>query len=229
MSETKQIINASKTFEEKLLTRDARDKKVGFFIGGVGLLFGALGLTAVLMLLPLKQTELELYTVDNTTGRVEKVTHVKEEDIFSQEAMAKAFATNYVKLREGYNYFSLQRDYDTVPLFGSDEVNDEYLAFFNSKNSPDTVYQKAAHIVDIEVISNVVSDATSPDKLDQIRFKKTIRRVADGSTKVEYWNARLTFRYLPEKALTEAQREANPLGFTVTSYQRDKELRGEGL
>lgn len=227
MSPTKQIINASKTFEEKLLTRDARDKKVGFFIGGVGLLIGVLGLTAVLLLLPLKHTELELYTVDNTTGRIEKITHVKEEDIFSQVAMAKAFAANYVKLRESYNYFSLQRDYDTVPLFGSDEVNADYLAFFNSKNSPDTVYQKAAYVVDIEVISNVVSEATAPDKLAQIRFKKTIRRVADGSRKVEFWNARVTFRYVPEKALTDEQREANPLGFTVTSYQRDKEIRGE--
>lgn len=227
MSPTKQIINASKTFEEKLLTRDARDKKVGFFIGGVGLLIGVLGLTAVLLLLPLKHTELELYTVDNTTGRIEKITHVKEEDMFSQVAMAKAFAANYVKLRESYNYFSLQRDYDTVPLFGSDEVNADYLAFFNSKNSPDTVYQKAAYVVEIEVISNVVSDATSPDKLAQIRFKKTVRRVADGSRKVEFWNARVTFRYVPEKSLTEAQREANPLGFTVTSYQRDKEIRGE--
>lgn len=210
-----------------MLTRDARDKKAGFFIGGIGLLIGVLGLTAVILLLPLKHTELELYTVDNTTGRVEKVTHVKEEDVFSQVAMAKAFAANYVKLRESYNYFSLQRDYDTVPLFGSDEVNADYLAFFNSKNSPDTVYQNAAHVVDIEIISNVVSDATAPDKLAQIRFKKTTRRVADGSRKVEFWNARVTFRYVPDKALTEAQREANPLGFTVTSYQRDKEIRGE--
>lgn len=210
-----------------MLTRDARDKKVGFFIGGVGLLIGVLGLTAVLLLLPLKHTELELYTVDNTTGRVEKVTHVKEEDVFSQLAMAKAFAANYVKLRESYNYFSLQRDYDTVPLFGSDEVNADYLAFFNSKNSPDTVYQKAAYVVEVEIISNVVSEATAPDKLAQIRFKKTTRRVADGSKKIEFWNARVTFRYVPDKALTEAQREANPLGFTVTSYQRDKEIRGE--
>ncbi len=210
-----------------MLTRDARDKKVGFFIGGVGLFIGVLGLAAVLLLLPLKHTELELYTVDNTTGRVEKVTHVKEEDVFSQVAMAKAFAANYVKLRESYNYFSLQRDYDTVPLFGSDEVNADYLAFFNSKNSPDTVYQKAAYVVEVEIISNVVSEATAPDKLAQIRFKKTTRRVADGSKKVEFWNARVTFRYVPDKALTEAQREANPLGFTVTSYQRDKEIRGE--
>ncbi len=227
MSKTKQLINASKTFEEKLLTRDARDKKVGFFIGGTGLLIGVFGIVAVIMLLPLKETELELYTVDNTTGRVEKITHVKQQDISSHEALAKAFAANYVKLRESYNYFSLQHDYDTVPLFGSDAVNADYLAFFNGKNSPDTVYQKAAYVVNIEIISNVISDATDPDKLAQIRFKKTLRRVADGNTKVEYWNSRVTFRYVPEKALTEAQREANPLGFTVTSYQRDKEIRGE--
>ncbi|BET64941.1 virB8 family protein [Yersinia pseudotuberculosis] len=227
MSKTKQLINASKTFEEKLLTRDARDKKVGFFIGGTGLLMGVFGIVAVIMLLPLKETELELYTVDNTTGRVEKITHVKQQDISSQEALAKSLAANYVKSRERYNYFSLQRDYDTVQLFGTDEVNAEYMAIYNSKNSPDVVYQKAAYVVDIDIISNVISSATLPDYLAQIRFKKTTRRVLDGNTKVEYWNARFTYRYVPDKALTEEQREANPLGFTVTSYQRDKEIRGE--
>ncbi len=227
MSETGQLINASKTFEEKMLTRDARDKKLCFFIGGTGLLTGILGLTAVLLLLPLKTTELELYTVDNTTGRMEKVTRVTEEDVPSQMAMAKALAASYVKLRENYNYFSLQHDYDTVQLFASGRVNEEYRDFFNSQYSPDTVYQNAAHVVNTEVISNVISDATDPDKLAQIRFKKTIRRVADGHTRVEFWNARVTFRYLPDKALTEAQREVNPLGFTVTSWQCDKEIRRE--
>jgi type IV secretion system protein VirB8 len=227
MSETRRIINASKTFEEKLLTRDARDKKVAFLIGGTGLLTGVLGLTTVLLLLPLKTTELELYTVDNTTGRVEKMTRVTEENMSSQVALAKAFAASYVKLRENYNYFSLQNDYETVPLFGTDEVNEAYLAFFESKDAPDTVYQNAAHVVSSEIIASVVSDATDPDKLAQIRFKKTIRRVADGSTRVEFWNARVTFRYLPDRALTEAQREANPLGFTVTSWQCDKEIRKE--
>lgn len=227
MSETRRIINASKTFEEKLLNRDARDKKVAFLIGGTGLLTGLLSLTAVVLLLPLKTTELELYTVDNTTGRIEKVTRVTEEDVSSQLVLAKAFAASYVKLRENYNYFSLQNDYETVPLFGSDEVNEAWLAFFEGKEAPDTVYQNAAHVVNSEIISSVVSDTTDPDKLAQIRFKKTIRRVADGTTRVEFWNARVTFRYLPDRALTEAQREANPLGFTVTSYQRDKEIRSE--
>ena len=69
--------------------------------------------------------------------------------------------------------------------------------------------------------------ATGPDNLATLRIKRTIRRIADNSVKTDVWNIRLTYRYVPHQQLTDSQREVNPLGFIVTSYQRDKELRGE--
>ncbi|HEE0106772.1 TPA: type IV secretion system protein [Citrobacter gillenii] len=227
MSETENIIASSRTFESVLLEKDEREKKLAWRIAAIGFALAVMAITALIILLPLKNTEIELWSVDKQTGRYEYMTRIKEQNISTEKALAQALAAHYVRLREGYNYFALQRDYDDVQLFNSDSVNRDYLDGFNSNQAPDVIFNKAEYVVSIDIISNVHATATDPDHLATLRIKRTIRRIVDNSVKTEVWNIRLTYRYLPRKQLTDSQREVNPLGFIVTSYQRDKELRGE--
>ncbi|MEE3664747.1 type IV secretion system protein [Brenneria sp. g21c3] len=227
MSEVNNVIDASRSFESVILEKDAREKKVAWLMAAVGFVLAAMAIAAIIILLPLKTTEIELWSVDKQTGRYDYMTRIKERDISTEASLAHALAANYVKRREGYNYFSLQRDYDDVQLFNSDGVNKDYLDGFNGDQAPDVVFNKAEYVVSIDIISNVHAPATAPDRLATLRIKRTIRRVADNSVKTDVWNIRLTYRYLPRKQLTDSQREVNPLGFIVTSYQRDKELRSE--
>ncbi|MFJ5330280.1 virB8 family protein [Pectobacterium versatile] len=227
MSETENIIALSRTFESVLLEKDEREKKLAWRIAAIGFALAAMAITALIILLPLKNTEIELWSVDKQTGRYEYMTRIKEQSISTEKALAQALAAHYVRLREGYNYFALQRDYDDVQLFNSDSVNRDYLDGFNSDQAPDVTFNKAEYVVSIDIISNVHATATAPDHLATLRIKRTIRRIVDNSVKTDVWNIRLTYRYLPRKQLTDSQREINPLGFIVTSYQRDKELRGE--
>ncbi|KHS94532.1 MULTISPECIES: virB8 family protein [Pectobacterium] len=227
MAETENIIASSRTFESVLLEKDEREKKLAWRIAAIGFALAAMAITALIILLPLKNTEIELWSVDKQTGRYEYMTRIKEQNISSEKALAQALAAHYVRLREGYNYFALQRDYDDVQLFNSDSVNRDYLDGFNSNQAPDIIFNKAEYVVSIDIISNVHATATDPDHLATLRIKRTIRRIVDNSVKTDVWNIRLTYRYLPRKQLTDSQREVNPLGFIVTSYQRDKELRGE--
>ncbi|GLW38999.1 pilus assembly protein [Pectobacterium carotovorum subsp. carotovorum] len=227
MSETENIIASSRTFESVLLEKDEREKKLAWRIAAIGFALAAMAITALIILLPLKNTEIELWSVDKQTGRYEYMSRIKEQNISSEKALAQALAAHYVRLREGYNYFALQRDYDDVQLFNSDSVNRDYLDGFNSNQAPDVIFNKAEYVVSIDIISNVHATATDPDHLATLRIKRTIRRIVDNSVKTDVWNIRLTYRYLPRKQLTDSQREVNPLGFIVTSYQRDKELRGE--
>ncbi|KGA42794.1 type IV secretion system protein [Pectobacterium versatile] len=227
MSETENIITSSRTFESVLLEKDEREKKLAWRIAAIGFALAAMAITALIILLPLKTTEIELWSVDKQTGRYEYMTRIKEQNISTEKALAQALAAHYVRLREGYNYFALQRDYDDVQLFNSDSVNRDYLDGFNSNQAPDVIFNKAEYVVSIDIISNVHATATAPDHLATLRIKRTIRRIVDNSVKTDVWNIRLTYRYLPRKQLTDSQREVNPLGFIVTSYQRDKELRGE--
>lgn len=227
MSEVNNIIDASRSFESAILEKDIREKKVAWLMAAVGFVLAAMAIAAIIILLPLKTTEIELWSVDKQTGRYDYMTRIKERDIATEASLAHALAANYVKRREGYNYFSLQRDYDDVQLFNSDDVNKDYLDGFNGDMAPDVIFNKAEYVVAIDIISNVHAPATAPDRLATLRIKRTIRRVADNSVKTDIWNIRLTYRYLPRKQLTDSQREVNPLGFIVTSYQRDKELRSE--
>ncbi|MFP9469975.1 virB8 family protein [Pectobacterium brasiliense] len=227
MSETENIIASSRTFESVLLEKDEREKKLAWQIAAIGFALATMAITALIILLPLKNTEIELWSVDKQTGRYEYMTRIKEQNISTEKALAQALAAHYVRLREGYNYFALQRDYDDVQLFNSDSVNRDYLDGFNSNQAPDVIFNKAEYVVSIDIISNVHATATAPDHLATLRIKRTIRRIVDNSVKTDVWNIRLTYRYLPRKQLTDSQREVNPLGFIVTSYQRDKELRGE--
>jgi type IV secretion system protein VirB8 len=161
MSEQK-LIAESRTFEQQMIERDKRATKAGFVVGGVGLLIAVLALVAVVVMLPLKQTDVELYTVDNHTGRVEHVTRTSKTSLTATEAYQKAMAANYVKVRERYVYPSLQDDYETVQVYNAPQVNDDYLALYAGKNAPDKVYKNGAHTVKVEILSNQITDATAP-------------------------------------------------------------------
>ena len=128
-------------------------------------------------------------------------------------------AANYVKVRERYVYPSLQDDYETVQVYNAPRKN-------APENAPDKVYKNGAHTVKVEILSNQITDATAPDRVATIRYKKIIRRLADNSTRNEYWDARFTFHSNPDKEMSDAEREINYFGFTVTSWQTDREIRG---
>lgn len=166
-------------------------------MAATGFALAALTITALIILLPLKTTDIELWSVDKQTGRYEYMTRLKEKDIATEAALAHALSAQYVRLREGYNYFALQRDYDDVQLFNSDSVNRDYLDEFNGNQAPDVMFNKAEYLVSVEIISNIHAPATAPDHLATLRVKRIIRRIADNTVKTDIWNIRLTYRYLP--------------------------------
>lgn len=227
MSEVDKITAASRQFETAILERETRLKKAGWIVSGLFFIICIIMGVAIVVMLPLKQTITELYSLDKQTGRIEYMTTVKESELSESDALNKAETAAYVVRRERYNYFALQKDYNDTQLFNSDKVNQQYLDLFNSDHSPDIIYEKAGYVVNIDVISNVHSDATAPDRLATLRVKRTIRRISDGTETTDFMNIRLTYRYVPSMELTDAEREINPLGFIVTSYQRDKDLRTE--
>ncbi|WP_239528760.1 VirB8/TrbF family protein, partial [Stenotrophomonas maltophilia] len=78
----------------------------------LGALIGVLSLIALIIVLPLKETETYIYSVDNQTGRAEEMTKVTNSTLNENEAVSRFFVDTYLKAREGYNYFRLQQDYD---------------------------------------------------------------------------------------------------------------------
>lgn len=223
----KEITETAKSFETQVYAENEKSKKIAWRVaGGASLLALCMGV-AISVLVPLKEKELVIVSVGEKTGRSELVTQVKQEKILQSEALGRYFVSTYITLREGYNYPSLQSDYETVQLYSSNTVKDAYLRLFDSDSAPDKIYNNNGSYVVVEVISNIISDATSPDKLSTVRFKKTIRNFRTGQVSTSYWTARVTYRFEPSKSSISSVREVNPLGFAVTSYQTDREIRGE--
>lgn len=220
-------ISESKTFEKAMREKDERFSKAGWFMTAIFALSTIGLIIAIVIMLPLKTKEVDLYVLNEVTGRQEKITIVDTEHFSASEALNKSEAASYVKRRMRYNYFSLQRDYDDTQAFNSADVNRDYRAEYDSPDSPDIKWNKAAYVVSIDVISNIHSPGTKPDRVAMVRIKRTIRRISDGSEAYDYWTVRLTYRYIPQKELTTDQREVNPFGFTVTSWNPVKENHNE--
>lgn len=217
------MVSESRTFETALRDRDQRFSKLGWCLCGVfGVLLGG-SIAANIIMQPLKTSTVELYVMNENSERIARIATVDKGKISEVEAVNLAETASYVKRREGYNYFALQKDYDETQLFNSPDVNNEYLAWYSGPEAPDVVFKKAAYVATIEVISNVHSAGTKPDRIAMMRIKRTIRRVADNTETSDYWTIRMTYRYVPQVKVTETNSEINPLGFMVTSYQRFKE------
>ena len=177
----------------------------------------------ILVLVLTQEKELVLIRVDNRTGEAEVISQLKESQTTQDEAVEKFFASKYLTLREQYDYFSLQNDYEIVQIFSSPEVRDEYLNIFEQKDSPDKVFGENFNIR-IDVISISINDATQPHRLASIRFRKRVHDIRNKKTKEKYYVARIVFDFEPEKKMSEKLRLYNPLGFTVSSYQVSEEL-----
>lgn len=225
LSKTDDYLAASKSFELKTIQRDQRDKKIAFIIAGAGVLFGLLALIGIITLLPLKETKVDLYVADKLSGYIEKVTTVEDGKESENLALAKYFIANYVEKREGYNWFRLQHDYDAVQVYGTGDVNKAYLDWYGGANAPDKIYG-ATLTVEPRIITNFVTESSNidnPDLLATLRWEKRIRDVKSGNVVSQFWTTRLTYRFEPSQKMSTEQRQLNPLGFTVTSYQSEQE------
>lgn len=122
MPDNRAIIQQAKSFESILsLQKDllaARAWRICYFFAGLCILLSSI----ILMLVLTQEKEIALIRVDNRTGEAEVLSKLKETTITEDEAVAKFFASRYLVLREQYDYFSLQNDYETVQLFSNDEV-----------------------------------------------------------------------------------------------------------
>ena len=226
MSAKQEVFNSAKSFETQLSLKNEQSKKTAWQAVGVMVVITALSLGALYISLLLNKTVVVPVVIDKSTGRSETFSSVVVDNISQQTAQDKYFASLYVTLRERYNYYSSQTDYDVVPLYSSEAVTADYLDFFAGPNAPDKVYQDAANVVTIDIISNPVVEGNFPDKVATIRFAKHIKNLRSGQIKTEYHVARVTFRMVPPKVMTEEVRTTNPLGFTVVEYLVEKEMRG---
>lgn len=216
---TQKFINAARTFEGSRIAELEKSRIIAWrLVIGSGIITLA-SVLAVAFIAPLKSVEPFIVRVDNNTGMTDTVTYVKDLDTTSDEVMNKFFLSQYVNLREGYDWHMIQSTYDSTLLFSSPTVKDEFAKLYERSDAPHKVLKdKAKVLVKVNAITFIGDIA-------QIRFEKTLLPTGKnetGESTTSKWIASVAYSY-EKKPSREADRLINPLGFQVTSYRVDPE------
>lgn len=187
---------------------------------------------AIIGLTPLKEKEPFVLRVNDNTGEVDIVTTLKDEQITSLEQTARYYASNFVKLSESYDWYTIQKQFDDLMLFADNNVQNEIKNKFAMPTAPHKTYGSSQR-VDVKI--NSVSKIG--DNLMQIRFTKTVSPMNGGTYDVMSGKlspepiqsrhiAVLAYDYVNVPTVDEI-RLVNPFGFTVKSYQVNDDGAGQ--
>lgn len=142
----------------------------------------------------------------------------------STEAMDKHWVADYVRTRERFVWTLLQLDYDHTMNLSDERVAREYRAEYEGPNARD---KRLGPGTDERVkILGVTLPPNEPGKA-VVRFERITRR--DGTdVDVGFYVASLSYKYEPP-ALFSKERNVvdNPLGFKVTGFVVDQELKSK--
>jgi type IV secretory pathway component VirB8 len=178
---------------------------------------------AIVCMLPIKETIPYVIRVNNVTGVPDIVTALQDKKITYEDVMDKYWVASYVRARETYDWYSLQKDYDTVGVLSSPQVGAEYAKLFQGENALDKKFANTTRAV-----TEIVSVVPNGKGIATVRFVKHIKRVGqEGEGEKHDWVATVTYAYLNPSLMKESLRLVNPFGFQVRSYRVDPELVGD--
>jgi type IV secretion system protein VirB8 len=194
----------------------------GVFGGGF-----LLAMIAIVVMMPLKRVD--SYVIrdggNNGTGAPQVLTRLDSENVTYSETTDKYWLSQYVLMRETYDWYTLQKSYDTVGLWSSRDVGQAYAALFEGDNAIDKVNGNTYRIT-VKILSVVPNGRGIGTVRFQTIKKRTDDPVSPGTPRE--WIATIGYEYRNPSVLTEAQRLVNPYGFQVRSYRVDAEMVGGG-
>jgi type IV secretion system protein VirB8 len=194
-----------------------KSRRTGWWVASAEFALIVMLAVAILVMLPLKTTDVRLVRVDSSTGIVDQVVKLADSKETYDEAMTKFFLRRVVALRETYTRAQLQNDYDQSVLFTAPNARGQLKADFSFDN-PNGPYKRYGELGTASV--QIVAIAFVAKNIAQVRYVRTDRK--GGAESQSHWVATVEFRYVSQPAGEEA-RGINPLGFQVTNYRNDPE------
>lgn len=196
-----------------------RSRRTAWLIAWIALAVAVLLAIALVVLMPLKSVQTVTLMTDRQTGFVQVVDPINPERITPDSALTRAFLTQYVTAREGFDVDSLQANYRRVALWSSGEARSTYVAGQQAGN-PDSPLARYPRSTVVE--TEVKSISSLGGNVAMVRFQ-TRRRDQGGQLQPPaHWVAVINFRFVGEPMRME-DRLINPLGFQVIRYRRDPE------
>ena len=192
---------------------------------------------AIMMMTPLKRTEVRLLVVDKNTGYPSEITALADfpagdtRQMQASEALNKYFVQSYIIAHDSYNHYNVRDAYRTVQLWSTEDVFADYAKLFSGAND---IQKSIGSEKVLEVVVHSMNPLPQPTefngeetgKMMQARIEKIIRR-GDTVEKRATGTVTISFGYDTNLRMDEQSRNFNPLGFTVTAYQFVPDQRTE--
>jgi type IV secretion system protein VirB8 len=224
--ETHSAVQANRAWEIDRALMLERSERRAWLAAAIGALLALLGVLAVFAQGPLRHVVGVPIVVDRTTGETTIQQRLSAETIPPQEALDKHNLAVFVRAREGYSWWWLQRDFDQVARMAVPTV---FGAFSRQFDGEAALQKKLASGEEwrIQVI-NVRLAATGRRgnrgeaivTYDKV-VRQTDRSLPDVTTRHV---ASVVYEYQPRVFAREPDRLENPFGFVVTAYRSDPEI-----
>lgn len=189
--------------------------KVGMNMGAAGVII-ACGAVGWHLTHPVTITEPYILRVDSTTGAVDVISTVKDQEISQSVAVDRYWVAEFVRSYEAYSYQSIQYTYDRTLSMSSPTVAKQY-----EKNFEGTLarqeYLGEAGTRKVNVKSVLIDDTG----VARVRFETITDK--SGQPVTETWVATVGYEY-NRKGIKDDKRLLNPLGFVVKSYTVGSEV-----
>jgi type IV secretion system protein VirB8 len=224
--DSRAAIAANRAWELDRALMLQRSERRGWLVGGIGVLIAVMSVCAVLAHGALHSVVGIPIVVDRTTGETTIEQRLSAETIPPLEALDKHHLAVFVRAREGYSWWFLQRDFDQVARMAVPSV----FADYNRQFEGETALQKKLAGTE-EWRINVVGVRLAPSGrrgnggVASISYEKVVhlidRNLPDVTTRHA---ASIVYEYQPKVLAKEKDRIENPFGFVVTAYRSDPEI-----
>lgn len=215
------FVEAAVDFEKSKIEEIKRSRKIAWIIASVATVICSVSILAFLVaLLTRSEPEPTILQVDKSTGATTVLRSVRDTKDHYDEVVNKYWLAQYVRTCEGYDWFTINDQFNACKLMSDSDVAKEYSSKVDAPGSPLKVLADKGKIV-----VGIVSIAFLGDTA-QVRFT-TEKLSASGKnldhSPVRKWIATIAFQFKPG-LMTEQQRLINPLGFKVATYRVDPEV-----
>lgn len=228
----KQVSDASKHWYQDKYQHVLVQRNVLALVALVALITALTAVVAVMRLAPLKSVEPYLLEVDEKTGITQKVEPISRSAYVANEAIDRYFVSTYVRTRESYNFSTTRYYYNVVRVMSSPDVfyafrrmidpslEGSLAAVLGTTGMRTVRFRSISYIQNPPLPKGKVE--VTPTKIAQVRIV-TIDSKPGATDVVQYWVVTVAFQYT-NLSLNEDEQLINPLGFTVNSYQIQREL-----
>jgi type IV secretion system protein VirB8 len=205
--------------EEEMAFGIKRRERFAWTIAFGGTLIGILGITAVVLLLPLKETEAFLTIVDKDTGVAERVVSVERAGIDQAEGIRQALLYAYVIDRETFDAHDNEARILSVYGRSVDAARTSLVELWSESNPnyPPNTYGASSKAT-VKITSITPISETTTGITYQVRYAKTLERTGDPAREGKFY-ATVTFRFSPSRQSAIELVWENPTGFLVTDYR----------